>query len=58
MLSNVQYHKVDEQGHLHIQVGDHPQVLEVDNIVICAGQVFSVSCKLEKVEYIACCLQF
>ena len=39
MLSNVQYQKIDEQGHLHIQIGEQTQVLEVDNIVVCAGQV-------------------
>lgn len=37
MLSNVAYHKVDDEG-LHISVMDEPQVLEVDNVVICAGQ--------------------
>ncbi len=37
MLSNVTYHKVDDAG-LHISVLDEPQVLEVDNVVICAGQ--------------------
>lgn len=37
MLSNVTYHKVDDVG-LHISVLDEPQVLEVDNVVICAGQ--------------------
>ncbi|WP_394242239.1 FAD-dependent oxidoreductase [Halopseudomonas laoshanensis] len=38
MLNSVQYLKVDDAG-LHIQIGEgEPQVLAVDNIVICAGQ--------------------
>lgn len=37
MLDSVQYLKVDDQG-LHITIDDRPQVLEVDNVVICAGQ--------------------
>ena len=38
MLSGVQYKKIDEQGHLHIECDGEARVLEVDNIVICAGQ--------------------
>ncbi len=38
MISSVQYSKVDDQG-LHITIGGKPQVLEVDNVVVCAGQV-------------------
>ncbi|MFI7842509.1 FAD-dependent oxidoreductase [Acinetobacter baumannii] len=37
MLAGVQYGKVDDQG-LHITVDGKPTVLEVDNVVICAGQ--------------------
>ena len=37
MLAGVQYDKVDDQG-LHITVDGKPTVLEVDNVVICAGQ--------------------
>jgi 2,4-dienoyl-CoA reductase (NADPH2) len=38
MLNAVQYLKVDDQG-LHIRVGEgEPQVLAVDNVVVCAGQ--------------------
>ena len=37
MIPGCSYTKIDDQG-LHIQVGDQEQVLEVDNIVICAGQ--------------------
>ncbi len=38
MLQPVSYHKIDDEG-LHISVGDQAQVLAVDHIVICAGQV-------------------
>ena len=39
MLNSVEYLKIDDQG-LHIRIGadGEPQVLAVDNIVICAGQ--------------------
>ncbi|MGL6234132.1 MAG: FAD-dependent oxidoreductase [Segniliparus sp.] len=39
-LSGVNYERIDDQG-LHISFGEakeKPQVLEVDNVVICAGQ--------------------
>jgi 2,4-dienoyl-CoA reductase (NADPH2) len=37
MLSGVQYELVDDRG-LHIKVGGKAQLLEVDQVVICAGQ--------------------
>lgn len=37
MINSVSYQKVDDQG-LHILVGDKPKVLEVDNVIVCAGQ--------------------
>jgi len=38
MLNSVEYLKVDDAG-LHVRVGDgEPQVLEVDTIIVCAGQ--------------------
>jgi 2,4-dienoyl-CoA reductase (NADPH2) len=37
MLGGVEYVKVDDQG-LHVKVKGEPRVLEVDNVVICAGQ--------------------
>jgi 2,4-dienoyl-CoA reductase (NADPH2) len=37
MLAGVEYNKVDDQG-LHITVGGVARVLEVDNVIICAGQ--------------------
>ncbi|MEP2530203.1 NADPH-dependent 2,4-dienoyl-CoA reductase [Shimia sp.] len=41
MLGGVNYEKIDDQG-LHISFGEareNPQVIEVDNVVICAGQL-------------------
>jgi 2,4-dienoyl-CoA reductase (NADPH2) len=38
MLPGVNYQRIDDEG-LHIEVGDEKQVLEVDNVVICAGQL-------------------
>ena len=37
MMPGCEYQRIDDQG-LHILVGDQEKVLEVDNIVICAGQ--------------------
>ncbi len=37
MLANVQYVKVDDEG-LHIVHNEQPMILNVDNVVICAGQ--------------------
>jgi 2,4-dienoyl-CoA reductase (NADPH2) len=37
LLAGVTYDKIDDQG-LHITVSDQKQVLEVDNVIICAGQ--------------------
>jgi len=38
MLGNVNYERIDDQG-LHISINGENQLLEVDHIVICAGQV-------------------
>ncbi len=38
MLGNVSYDLIDDQG-LHISINGESQLLEVDHIVICAGQV-------------------
>tara|TARA_B100000767_G_C19778381_1_gene544316 strand:- start:10812 stop:12851 length:2040 start_codon:yes stop_codon:yes gene_type:complete len=37
MLSDVKYTKVDDQG-LHISHGEIQEILNVDNVIICAGQ--------------------
>jgi len=36
-VAGVTYQKIDDDG-LHVLVGEEPQVLAVDNIVVCAGQ--------------------
>ena len=38
MLSNCAYEKIDDQG-LHLTIDGKTRVLEVDNIVLCAGQL-------------------
>ncbi|GIU26888.1 FAD-dependent oxidoreductase [Shewanella sp. MBTL60-007] len=38
MKTGVSYEKFDEQG-LHIKVDGNAQVLDVDNVILCAGQV-------------------
>ena len=38
MLADVSYEKIDDQG-FHIKVGEEQQILDVDNVIICAGQV-------------------
>jgi 2,4-dienoyl-CoA reductase (NADPH2) len=37
MMAGVQYDKIDDQG-LHVTVGGERKVIDVDNVVICAGQ--------------------
>ena len=37
MLAGVQYDKIDDRG-LHITIGGEQRLIEVDNVVICAGQ--------------------
>ncbi|RKG35384.1 NADPH-dependent 2,4-dienoyl-CoA reductase [Acinetobacter guerrae] len=37
MIAGASYDKVDDQG-LHVTVDGHTRILEVDNVVICAGQ--------------------
>ncbi|KAL7543577.1 hypothetical protein ACHAXR_013027 [Thalassiosira sp. AJA248-18] len=43
MIPEVSYDKIDDNGHLHITIGKSEKkttrVLEVDNIVLCAGQI-------------------
>ncbi len=38
MINGVNYVSIDEKG-LNVIINDKPQLLEVDNIIICAGQV-------------------
>lgn len=37
MVSGCEYVKVDDIG-LHLLVEGEPQILEVDNVIVCAGQ--------------------
>ena len=37
MINAVQYEKIDDQG-LHITANGKPELLEVDNVIVCAGQ--------------------
>ncbi|MBA3902386.1 MAG: NADPH-dependent 2,4-dienoyl-CoA reductase [Rhodocyclaceae bacterium] len=37
MLAGVSYEKIDDAG-LHVRLGDQTQVLDVDTVVMCAGQ--------------------
>jgi 2,4-dienoyl-CoA reductase (NADPH2) len=37
MLAGVEYLKVDDSG-LHIKINDQEQILDVDNVIVCAGQ--------------------
>jgi 2,4-dienoyl-CoA reductase (NADPH2) len=37
MLGGVQYKKIDDQG-LHIEINGQPRLLEVDHVILCAGQ--------------------
>ncbi len=48
MLANVSYEKVDDAG-FHIKVGDENRVLDVDHVIICAGQepYFDLATELE-----------
>jgi len=38
MLSGVSYKRIDDRG-LHLEIEGEPRLLEVDNVVICAGQL-------------------
>lgn len=38
MIAGAQYQKIDDQG-LHITVENKSQILDVDNIIVCAGQM-------------------
>ena len=37
MIPGCSYDKIDDQG-IHISIGDKTEVLDVDNVIICAGQ--------------------
>jgi len=37
MIGGVEYHRIDDQG-LHVTISGEPRILDVDNIILCAGQ--------------------
>ena len=37
MIGGVTYHRIDDAG-LHVTIGDQDQVLDVDTVIVCAGQ--------------------
>lgn len=37
MFSEVEYHKMDDEG-FHVTIQGKPQILKVDNVIVCAGQ--------------------
>ena len=38
MINGVDYHKIDNEG-LHLLVNNQPELLAVDTIILCAGQL-------------------
>jgi 2,4-dienoyl-CoA reductase (NADPH2) len=38
MMNGIEYRKIDDDG-LHILIDDKPQLLDVDTVIICAGQM-------------------
>jgi 2,4-dienoyl-CoA reductase (NADPH2) len=38
MMNGVEYHRIDDEG-LHISIEGQPQLLAVDHVIICAGQL-------------------
>ena len=48
MVGGVTYDKVDDDGNLHITYNDGvKRILEVDNIIVCAGQLVQNTLELE-----------
>lgn len=38
MVNGVEYRKIDDAG-LHVNIGGQPDILDVDTVIVCAGQV-------------------
>jgi 2,4-dienoyl-CoA reductase (NADPH2) len=38
MINGVEYQRIDDQG-LHVLIGGQPSVMDVDTVIICAGQL-------------------
>ena len=51
MQDGVEYLKIDDQG-LHIRVGDQEKVLDVDHVILCAGQDSVIDLASEKYHVI------
>lgn len=51
MLGGVSYEKVDDAG-LHVKVDGEPRLLEVDNVVVCAGQEPLKDLEVQYFEYV------
>jgi len=54
MLGNVSYDHIDDHG-LHISINGESQLLEVDHLVICAGQVSNRDLAAELEAKGVCC---
>lgn len=49
-FTGVSYDKIDDQG-LHITIKEKPQILDVDHVIICAGQLSNKDLYQEKDNY-------
>ena len=49
-ITGVHYNKIDDQG-LHITVKEKDQILDVDHVIICAGQVSNKDLYQDKENY-------
>jgi 2,4-dienoyl-CoA reductase (NADPH2) len=38
LMAGVTYKRIDDDG-LHIEINGEPQILDVDNVIVCAGQL-------------------
>ena len=45
MMNAIEYRKIDDAG-LHITVNGKPDILEVDTVIICAGQNLCANCMM------------
>jgi len=53
MIHSTKYKEVDENGNLHIEQNGKERVLEVDSIILCAGQVEQTRLRKEASESLA-----
>ena len=45
--TGVTYNRIDDEG-LHITIDEKPQVIAVDNVIVCTGQVSNLDCLGDK----------